>query len=224
MKTSWKWWAVALALFFLTGYSAIVTAKYDTTKQELASAQRAISTTMGERDNALTRAEQWEVQYNQSLFEIATLKSQNELILAENKELNDQIDLLRQPPEGIYDEEFGYDYDYVVRVVGAEARGEPFAGILAVAQCIADTAERMGMTPEQVVKSGQYTSPVSRSCTDNMETVNEACLIVFAEHQKPFEEPIEYFYSTANGGYSAWHESQVFCYEIGSHRYFKRAA
>ena len=215
MKTTWKWWAVALALFFLTGYSAVMTANYNTVKRELETTQKSESTVIRERDNALSRAEQWETQYTELLFEYATMKGSNE-------ELEAQIDELREPPDGISDDEFGYDYDYVVRVVGAEARGEPFAGMLAVAQCIADTAERTGMTPEQVVKSGQYTSPVSRSCTDNMETVNEACLLVFAEHQKPFDEPIEYFYSTANGGYSAWHESQVFCYEIGNHRYFKR--
>ena len=168
----------------------------------------------GEADNAIELANLYKQLYNGTVLEIAELKEQNEELVA-------QIEALSEPPEGIYDEEFGYDYDYVVRVVGAEARGEPFAGMLAVAQCIADTAERTGQTPEQVVKSGQYTNPVSRSCTDNMETVNEACLIVFAAHEKPFDEPIEYFYSTANGGYSAWHESQVFCYEIGNHRYFK---
>ncbi len=177
-------------------------------------AQRALQTAIGERDNAIMLADQYKAQYTNALMEIAEYKQTIE-------ELNEQIETLRQPPDGIYDAEFGYDYDYVVRVVGAEARGEPFAGMLAVAQCIADTAERTGQTPEQVVKGGQYTSPVPRSCTDNMEMVNEACLIVFAAGERPFDEPIEFFYSTANGGYSSWHESQVFCYEIGSHRYFK---
>ncbi len=180
---------------------------------EAEQAQRAMQTAIGERDNAVELAKQYKAEYRQAVFEIADLKSQV-------TELQEQIEVLREPPEGIYDATFGYDYDYVVRVVAAEARGEPFAGMLAVAQCIEDTARRTGQTPEQVVKSGQYTSPVSRSCTDNMEMVNEACLIVFAEHDLPFDEPIEYFYAFKNG-YSAWHESQAFCYEIGGHRYFK---
>lgn len=213
-----KFVCIAVAVYFVLALTAYAVGRHamKMVEQERDKWAQYAETVSGERDNANLLVDQWRDQYSEALKEIAELKSENEA-------LNAQIDALREPPEGVYDAEFGYDYDYVVRVVGAEARGEPFAGILAVAQCIADTAERSGQTPEQVVKSGQYTSPVSRSCTDNMETVNEACLIVFAEHQKPFEEPIEYFYSTANGGYSAWHESQVFCYEIGNHRYFKRA-
>lgn len=175
--------------------------------------KKFIQTAIGERDNAIALAKQYQVQYQQALFEIAELKEQNE-------ELTKQIDILREPPADAY-AEIGWDFDYVVRVVGAEARGEPIEGILAVCQCIQNTAERTGKTPEQVVKSGQYTSPVSRAVTDNMETVNECCLLVFLNGYKPYAEPIEYFYSTKNGGYSAWHESQAFCYEIGGHRYFK---
>lgn len=176
-------------------------------------AQRALQTAIGERDNAVELVEQYRKEYQQALFEIAELKSKNE-------ELTQQIDILREPPEDAY-REIGWDFDYVVRVVGAEARGEPMDGILAVCQCIQETAERTGKTPEQVVKSGQYTRPVSRAAIDGMETVNECCLRVFLDGYKPYAEPIEYFYSTANDGYSSWHESQVFCYEIGGHRYFK---
>lgn len=165
-----------------------------------------------ERDNAVELAEQYKSEYQQAVFEIAELKDENE-------QLTQQIDILREPPSDAYTE-IGYDFDYVVRVVGAEARGEPIEGILAVCQCIQDTAERTGQTPEQVVKSWQYTSPVSRAVTDNMETVNECCLLVFLNGYKPYAEPIEYFYAFKRG-YSAWHESQVFCYEIGGHRYFK---
>lgn len=174
--------------------------------------KKFIQTAIGERDNAIALAKQYQVQYQQALFEIAELKEQNE-------QLEQQIDILREPPADAYTE-IGWDFDYVVRVVGAEARGEPIEGILAVCQCIQNTAERTGKTPEQVVKSGQYTSPASRAVTDNMDTVNECCLLVFLNGYKPFEEPIEYFYAFKNG-YSAWHESQVFCYEIGNHKYFK---
>ena len=215
-KATFRFWIVALALFFLVGYSAVVTGKYHTAQEDLDMAKMAAQTAMGERENALARAEQYQKEYQNALLEIADLKSQV-------KELQDQIEVLREPPQDAYADTFGYDYDYVVRVVGAEARGEPFAGILAVAQCIADTADRLGCTPEDVVKSGQYTSPISRYVTDGMEDVNEACLMVFAEGMRPFDEPIEYFYAYKNG-HSSWHETQTYCFTIGGHRYFKRAA
>lgn len=156
-----------------------------------------------ERDSLNVLAEQYKKQYEASLKEISILQER----LA-----------VRNAP----DEEIGWDFDYVVRVVGAEARGEPWEGKLAVCQCIQETAERTGKTPYEVVQKG-YASPVGRDVMDGMEDVNEACLLVFLNGYKPFAEPIQYFYSTANGFYSEWHESQVFCFEIGSHRFFKEA-
>lgn len=158
---------------------------------------------IGERDNALELAEQYKKQYEESLMEIAELKER----IAAKETINEEI---------------GWDFDYVVRVVGAEARGEPWEGKLAVCQCIQETAERTGKTPYEVVQKG-YASPISHDVTDGMEDVNEACLLVFLNGYKPFAEPIQYFYSTENGFYSKWHESQVFCFEIGSHRFFKEA-
>lgn len=156
-----------------------------------------------ERDSLNVLAEQYKKQYEASLKEISILQERLAVRTAPN-------------------EEIGWDFDYVVRVVGAEARGEPWEGKLAVCQCIQETAERTGKTPYEVVQKG-YASPVGRDVMDGMEDVNEACLLVFLNGYKPFAEPIQYFYSTANGFYSKWHESQVFCFEIGSHRFFKEA-
>ena len=156
-----------------------------------------------ERDSLNVLVEQYKKQYEASLKEISVLKE-------------------RLAVKNAPDEEIGWDFDYVVRVVGAEARGEPWEGKLAVCQCIQETAERTGKTPYEVVQKG-YASPVGRDVMDGMEDVNEACLLVFLNGYKPFKEPIQYFYSTANRFYSEWHESQVFCFEIGSHRFFKEA-
>ena len=166
-------------------------------------AKAKVQIAIAERDNALQLAEQYKKQYEASLKEISVLKERLAVKTAPN-------------------EEIGWDFDYVVRVVGAEARGEPWEGKLAVCQCIQETAERTGKTPYEVVQKG-YASPVGRDVMDGMEDVNEACLLVFLNGYKPFAEPIQYFYSTANGFYSEWHESQVFCFEIGSHRFFKEA-
>ena len=122
--------------------------------------------------------------------------------------------------------EFGYDYEYVVRVVAAESRGEPYEGQLAVAQCIAETAKRSLMNPEEVVKqvnsngTRQYAQPIeAREVT---QSVRDACLDVFVYGLCATDEPIQYFYSTKNGFYSKWHENSLeFVVQIGNHKFFK---
>ena len=121
--------------------------------------------------------------------------------------------------------EFGYDYEYVMRVVAAESRGEPYEGQLAVAQCIRETSERTMMTPEEVVKqvnkngTRQYAQPVDISVVT--ESVRDACCDVFVHGISATDEPIRYFYSTASGFYSAWHENSLeYVTTIGNHRFF----
>ena len=122
--------------------------------------------------------------------------------------------------------EFGYDYEYVMRVVAAESRGEPYEGQLAVAQCIRETSERNMMTPEEVVKqvnpngTRQYAQPVDISVVT--DSVRDACCDVFVHGISATDEPIRYFYSTASGFYSAWHENSLeYVTTIGNHRFFK---
>ena len=122
--------------------------------------------------------------------------------------------------------EFGYDYEYVVRVVAAESRGEPYEGQLAVAQCIAETAKRSLMNPEEVVKqvnsngTRQYAQPIETS--EVTQSVRDACLDVFIYGLCATDEPIQYFYSTKNGFYSKWHENSLeFVVQIGNHKFFK---
>ena len=122
--------------------------------------------------------------------------------------------------------EFGYDYEYVMRVVAAESRGEPYEGQLAVAQCIRETSERTMMTPEEVVKqvnhngTRQYAKPVDISVVT--DSVRDACCDVFVHGISATDEPIRYFYSTASGFYSAWHENNLeYVVTIGNHRFFK---
>ncbi len=122
--------------------------------------------------------------------------------------------------------EFGYDYEYVVRVVAAESRGEPYEGQLAVAQCIAETAKRSLLNPEEVVKqvnkngTRQYAQPIEASAVT--QSVRDACLDVFVYGYCATDEPIQYFYSTKNGFYSKWHENSLeFVVQIGNHKFFK---
>ena len=122
--------------------------------------------------------------------------------------------------------EFGYDYEYVMRVVAAESRGEPYEGQLAVAQCIRETSACTMMTPEEVVKqvnpngTRQYAQPVDISVVT--DSVRDACCDVFVHGISATDEPIEYFYSTVGGFVSEWHENNLeFVMEIGNHRFFK---
>lgn len=195
---------IAVIVAFCVSFS-LATWRRSETEIRLASteANAKVQIAIAERDNALQLAEQYKKQYEESLKEISVLK--------------ERLAVKTAP-----DEEIGWDFDYVVRVVGAEARGEPWEGKLAVCQCIQETAERTGKTPYEVVQKG-YAAPVGCETLDGMEEVNEACLLVFVNGYKPFTEPIQYFYSTRNGFYSKWHESKYFCYEIGSHRFFKEA-
>lgn len=122
--------------------------------------------------------------------------------------------------------EFGYDYEYVMRVVAAESRGEPYEGKLAVAQCIRETSESTMMTPEEVVKqtnkngTRQYAQPVDISVVT--DSVRDACCDVFVLGVSATDEPIRYFYSTVGGFYSSWHETSLeYVMTIGNHRFFK---
>ena len=122
--------------------------------------------------------------------------------------------------------EFGYDYEYVMCVVAAESRGEPYEGQLAVAQCIRETSERTMMTPEEVVKqvnpngTRQYAQPVDISVVT--DSVRDACCDAFVHGISATDEHIRYFYSTVGGFYSAWHENSLeYVTTIGNHRFFK---
>ena len=117
--------------------------------------------------------------------------------------------------------EFGYDFDYVVGVVAAESRGDPYEGQVAVAQCILETSKKRMMTPEEVVKmKNRYASPCETQ--EEKDFVMDACIDVFIHGEKAFDEPIEYFYSTRGGFVSDWHENNLeYVATIGNHKFFK---
>ena len=112
-----------------------------------------------------------------------------------------------------------YDYDYVLRVVAAESRGEPFEGQMAVAQTIRERAKQRGLTPEEVVKEpNQYASPVPMSLVS--ESVREACWRVLVNGESVTDKPIQHFYSTAGGFVSKTHEKMTYVMSVGYHKFF----
>jgi hypothetical protein len=105
--------------------------------------------------------------------------------------------------------------DLISRVVMAEAGGEPFAGQVAVAQCILDTCEQDGIRPAAVIERYQY----APGRPDPSDSVVEAVSAVFDRGFTVCKEPILYFYNPAKAT-SPWHESKQFVIEINNHRFF----
>ena len=152
-------------------------------------------------------------------YEILTPSNQN-LYLPKETEKSFNLTLYECSKEAKLPE-FGYDFDYVVGVVAAESRGEPYEGQVAVAQCILETSEKRMMTPEEVVKmKNRYASPCETQ--EEKDLVMDACIDVFIHGEKAFDEPIEYFYSTRGGFVSDWHENNLeYVATIGNHKFFK---
>lgn len=111
---------------------------------------------------------------------------------------------------------------YIVeQVVMQECGHEPYEGIVAVAQCIYNTAIYKEMSPADVVSvPGQYASPSKEAAN---EDVKKAVSQVFDSEEFCVEEPIMFFYAPK---YSAgtWHESSPnleYVCTIGGHKFFK---
>lgn len=137
------------------------------------------------------------------------------------KQQLDSIALNEDAPEEEVEPEvcIEWDYDYVLRVVAAECRGESLEGQMAVAQVIQERADARNMTPEEVVKEkNQFAAPVSMDLVN--DTVREACERVFINGEKVTDKPIKYFYSTRGGFVSAGHEKKTYVMTIGYHKFF----
>ena len=111
---------------------------------------------------------------------------------------------------------------YIVeQVVMQECGHEPYEGVVAVAQCIYNTAIYKEMSPAGVVSvPGQYASPSKEVANEN---VKKAVSQVFDSEEFYVEEPIMFFYAPK---YSAgtWHESSPnleYACTIGGHKFFK---
>ena len=109
----------------------------------------------------------------------------------------------------------------VEQVVMQECGHEPYEGIVAVAQCIYNTAIYKEMSPAGVVSvPGQYASPSKEAANEN---VKMAVSQVFDREEFYVEEPIMYFYAPKYSS-GSWHESSPnleYVCTIGGHKFFK---
>ena len=103
----------------------------------------------------------------------------------------------------------------VASVVTAEANGEPYAGKLAVAQCILQACEDDGIRPDVALKKYGYTKNRPEPSKEALKAVQA----VFDFGQRAATDPIKYFYAPARVE-SEWHETQDYVMTINGHRFF----
>ena len=106
----------------------------------------------------------------------------------------------------------------IAQVITAEAVGEPFAGKVAVAQCILQTCEDEGLRPAEVLERYKYSTRRPEPTDEALEAVEA----VFDFGHVATSEPIRYFYAPDLVS-SEWHESQVYVMTINNHKFFKEA-
>lgn len=106
----------------------------------------------------------------------------------------------------------------IASVITAEAEGEPFAGKVAVAQCILQACEDNGIGPFETLTKYKYSRYRPEPCEEALEAVQA----VFDFGQVASTEPIKYFYAPERV-VSDWHESQVYVMTINGHKFFKEA-
>lgn len=106
----------------------------------------------------------------------------------------------------------------IASVITAEAVGEPFAGKVAVAQCILQACEDSGIRPIEALELYQYSSRRPEPTEEALEAVEA----VFDFGYVVTSEPIKYFYAPELAT-SSWHESQVYVLTINNHKFFKEA-
>ena len=106
----------------------------------------------------------------------------------------------------------------IASVVTGEARGEPYAGKLAVAQCILQACEDDTIRPSHAIKVYGYTIARPQPTQEALDAVQA----VFDFGQVATSEPIKYFYAPAITE-SVWHESLEYVMTINGHRFFKEA-
>ena len=153
-----------------------------------------------------------------------TLAKEVDNLEAKTEDMYDEIDALNMKLTGDAennkaDRVVNYDYNYVLRVVAAECRGEPLDGIMAVAQVIRERADAKGKTPEEIVKEKyQFAEPASMDKVN--DNVREACERVLIKNESVTDKPIKYFYSTVGGFVSTTHEKKTYVMTIGNHKFF----
>lgn len=108
------------------------------------------------------------------------------------------------------------ELDIVCRVVMSEAMGEPYEGMLAVAQVIRDRAISWGLTVTEVVTApSQFAPPYKGEISDEVIMAVDA---VFIEGVSLMEFPVTHFHADYVSPH--WAENKVSRGNIGRHLFY----
>ena len=111
----------------------------------------------------------------------------------------------------------GYDYDYVCRVVMAEAGGHSEELQLAICQAIVNRCKKTLENPEEVCK-GCYTSPAGKAS----DSVLNACERVFLLGEEYYGiGNADLMYNPDIAGHSEFHEGQTYVTTIDGVKFFE---
>lgn len=131
--------------------------------------------------------------------------------IKENK--YEDIDEYLQPAKIVV----GYDYDYVCRVVMAEAGGHSEELQLAICQAIVNRCKKTLENPEEVCK-GCYTSPAEKAS----DSVLNACERVFLLGEEYYGiGNADLMYNPDIAGHSEFHECQTYVTTIDGVKFFE---
>ena len=111
----------------------------------------------------------------------------------------------------------GYDYDYVCRVVMAEAGGHSEELQLAICQAIVNRCKKTLENPEEVCK-GCYTSPAEKA-SDSVLTACERVFLLGEEYYRIGNADL--MYNPDIAGHSEFHENQTYVTTIDGVKFFE---
>ena len=141
------------------------------------------------------------------------LKCEIEALVEIKENKYEDIDEYLQPAKIVV----GYDYDYVCRVVMAEAGGHSEELQLAICQAIANRCKKTLENPEEVCK-GCYTSPAEKAS----ESVLNACERVFLLGEEYYGiGNADLMYNPDIAGHSEFHENQTYVTTIDGVKFFE---
>lgn len=141
------------------------------------------------------------------------LKCETETLAEIKENKYEDIEKYLQPAKIIV----GYDYDYVCRVVMAEAGGHSEELQLAICQAIVNRCKKTLENPEEVCK-GCYTTPAEKAS----DSVLDACERVFLLREEYYGiGNADLMYNPDIAGHSEFHEGQTYVTTIDGVKFFE---
>ena len=141
-----------------------------------------------------------------------------EYALSQSNKVNDDVKLFLKSVDGFRDPYPLTDYQRTIieKAVMAESGTEPYLGVVAIAQCLRESAEHEGLDPVTILKKYQWTSA---RVTPNAK-VKRAVAAVFDHGIRVTDSRIMFFYAphlTSNRGHETLFE---FVFQISKVRFF----